>query len=164
MELQNFIYKRKTYKISSGKKVDSIGDFYEKEKMVYIDKNVPKKFHKGIAVHEIEERGFLKKGHSYGWSHNQAQKIELDFYKKKVGAEKGSSMLKYEEALVLKIFAKYLDEDIKKLRESLFIEYNSSFKEIPTQLQTPGLNLNLTEINKQIKDSLGINLKTDRAD
>lgn len=122
-----FFYKGRKYYIDSSKKVDSIGDFYEKKRIVYIDKNMPKKFHEGIMIHEIEERKLIKKGHSYGWSHNQAQKKETEFYEKKFGD--GEKMIKEEEKIVIRLFMKYTKEDKKKLKKKCVIGYNQGYSE-----------------------------------
>ncbi len=72
---------------------------------MFVDKDVPEKFHEGIAIHEIHERHVLKKGHSYQFAHNEAQKKELEFYKKKYGDKEGEKMLCDEEEAALKIAA-----------------------------------------------------------
>ncbi|MDI6736965.1 MAG: hypothetical protein QME12_00425 [Nanoarchaeota archaeon] len=89
------------YKIDISKKVSTAGDFDERINTAFVDKDMPEKFHEGIALHEIVERKFLKKGHSYQYSHNEAQKAELAFYKKKFGDAEGEKALIEEEALVL---------------------------------------------------------------
>lgn len=94
-------FEGKKYKIDISKKVSTVGDFDEKNSTVYIDKDVPEKFHEGIAIHEIYERSILKKGHSYQYSHNEAQKKELEFYKKKYGEKEGEKVLFEEEEMVL---------------------------------------------------------------
>ncbi|HII16230.1 MAG TPA: hypothetical protein HA362_08055 [Nanoarchaeota archaeon] len=94
-------FEGKKYKIDISRKVSTTGDFDETVNTVFIDKDVPEKFHEGIAVHEIYERQVLKKGHSYQYSHNEAQKRELAFYKKKYGDKDGEKMLYEEEDLVL---------------------------------------------------------------
>ena len=99
--VKEFVYENVSYKIDNSKKVVNIGDFDENEKTVYIDKDIPEKFHEGIAIHEIEERKFIKKGHSYVYSHNEAQKKELEFYEKKFGKENALKILEDEENLVL---------------------------------------------------------------
>ncbi len=91
------------YKIDTSKKVTTTGDFDERINTAFVDKDFPEKFHEGIALHEIVERKFLKKGHSYQYSHNEAQKAELEFYKKKFGGMEGEKMLVEEEALVLAV-------------------------------------------------------------
>ena len=74
----------------------------KKEKnTIYVDKNSPGILHEGIAVHEIEELNILKKGHSYVFSHNYAQRKELVFYQSKYGKEEGFNLLLREEELVL---------------------------------------------------------------
>ena len=99
--MKEFTYDGVQYKIDDSKKVSGIGDFDENNKVVYVDKEVPEKFHEGIAVHEIEERKLIKKGHSYVYSHNEAQKIELVFYEKKFGKDKCMKILEEEERVVL---------------------------------------------------------------
>ena len=99
--MKEFKYKDKTYFINSSKKIPTFGDFNETEGMIYIDKDAPEILHEGIAVHEIEELNMLKKGHSYVFSHNYAQKKELAFYQERYGKEKGYSLLLEEEGLVL---------------------------------------------------------------
>jgi hypothetical protein len=74
---------------------------------------MPKKFNEGIAVHELEERKWIKKGHSYGYSHNKAQKKELDYYTKIFGSRiKGKEFLNNEEKFVNKIFLSEIKEGI----------------------------------------------------
>jgi len=97
----SFIYKNISYTIDSSKKIPTYGDFNEVTKIIYVDKGAPEKFHEGIAVHEIEELEMLKKGHSYVYSHNYAQKKELAFYQSKYGIEEGFKLLVDEESLVL---------------------------------------------------------------
>jgi hypothetical protein len=99
--MKEFTYDGNLYKIDDSKKVSGMGDFDENNKIIYVDKEVPEKFHEGIAVHEIEERKLIKKGHSYVFSHNEAQKIELAFYEKKFGIDKSMKMLEEEERVVL---------------------------------------------------------------
>ncbi|MDD4878351.1 MAG: hypothetical protein PHO02_04940 [Candidatus Nanoarchaeia archaeon] len=94
-------FEGRKYRIDVSQKVSTVGDFDEKNSTVYVDKDMPAKFHEGIAVHEIHERNVLKKGHSYQYSHNEAQKRELEFYKKKHGDKEGEKMLLEEEAIVL---------------------------------------------------------------
>ncbi len=126
-----FLYEGITYTIDFSKKVDCIGDFFENAKIIYIDKNIPEKFHEGIAVHEIEERKIMKKGYSYGWSHNQAQKKEFEFYKKTLGDDEGKKIIAEEEELTYNIFLVYTQEDLKKLkkRKKNFSRFNIGFKE-----------------------------------
>jgi len=95
----------------------TIGDISEIEKTVYIDRRMPKKFKEGIAVHEIEERKWLKRGHTYKFSHNKAQQKELQFYKKKFNSlPRARDFLKDEENHVTKVFIKQLRRDLKKLK------------------------------------------------
>lgn len=124
-----FMYRGRVYVIDFSKKVDSIGDFYEAGKIIYVDKNVPEKFHQGIAAHEIEERKLIKKGHSYGFSHNIAQEKGIEFYEKTFGVGMGRKMIKEEEKIVLKLFFKYSLEDAKKMKEADYISYNQAYTE-----------------------------------
>ena len=101
LKISPFIYKNKEYLIDSSKKIPTYGDFNESTNIIYVDKSSPNKFHEGIAVHEIEELEMLKKGHSYVYSHNYAQKKELVFYQSKYGNEEGIKILIEEENLVL---------------------------------------------------------------
>lgn len=98
-----FEYEGEKYQIDATKRVDSGGDMNPATKTVLVDKDLPEKFHEGIAIHEIEERKHLLKGHSYVYSHNEAQKKELEFYEKIYGKEKGLKMLEEEEAVILTI-------------------------------------------------------------
>lgn len=127
---KTFFYDGVNYIIDLSKKVDCIGDFFEMAKVIYIDKNLPEKFHEGIAVHEIEERKSLKQGHSYGWSHNRAQAKELAFYKKKYG-EEAENVMREEEELIDNIFLKYIVKDLEelKLKKKSFIKCNRGFTE-----------------------------------
>lgn len=105
------------YKISTSLSMPTIGDISEIEKTIYIDKRMPKKFKEGIAVHEVEEREWLKKGNTYKFSHNKAQQKELQFYRKKFGSlPRARGFLKEEEKYVTKVFIKQLRRDLKKLK------------------------------------------------
>ena len=106
----------KKYKIEHSKKVSAIGDVDEIKKIIYIDKSIPEKFLEGIAVHEIEERKWTRKGHSYAFSHNQAQKKEMKFYEKILGKGKGLGFLKEEEKFVLKAFGNHLKKEKRELK------------------------------------------------
>ncbi len=119
-----FSYKGKKYLIDSSSRIDGVGDFYENGKLIYVDKDVPEKFHNGIAVHEIEERIFLKQGFSYGWSHNQAQKKELEYYIKEFGEEEAKKLIHEEDILVNETVIKICKEDLKKLKGQDFVAYN----------------------------------------
>jgi len=119
-----FFYKGKKYLIDNSGKVDTIGDLYEKKRIIYIDSNMPEKFNQGISVHEIEERKLLKQGHSYGWSHVRAQKKEIKFYEKTFGKGMGKKMINEEEEVVIKLFLKYTEADKKKLKKNDFVKYN----------------------------------------
>lgn len=101
--MKDFIYENEKYQIDASKRVDSGGDIDPNTKTILVDKEIPEKFHEGIAVHEIEERKHLLKGHSYVYSHNEAQKKELEFYEKVYGKDKGLQVLEEEEAVVLTI-------------------------------------------------------------
>lgn len=96
-------FEGKKYKIDTSQKITTTGDFDETISTVYIDKDVPEKFYEGIAIHEIHERNVLKKGHSYQYAHNEAQKKELEFYKKKYGEKEGEKVLCEEDEAALKI-------------------------------------------------------------
>jgi len=101
--MKEFIYEDVKYQIDPSGKVYGGGDLDENNKIILIDKDIPDKFHQGIAIHEIEERKLIKKGHSYVYSHNEAQKIELEFYQKIYGQDEGIKILEEEERLVLTI-------------------------------------------------------------
>ncbi len=77
--MKEFVYEKEKYQIDASKIIATGGDFDEVNKIIYVDQSIPEKFHEGIAVHEIEERKLLLKGHSYVYSHNEAQKYELAF-------------------------------------------------------------------------------------
>jgi hypothetical protein len=99
--MREFIYEGEKYQIDAAKRVDNGGDIEPSTKTILVDRDIPEKFHKGIAVHEIEERKHLLKGHSYVYSHNEAQKRELEFYEKEYGKDKALAVLEEEEAVVL---------------------------------------------------------------
>jgi len=99
--MKEFLYDNLKYQIDNSKIIPTGGDIDENALIIFIDKGVPEKFHEGIAVHEIEERKLLKKGHSYVYSHNEAQKKELEFYKKQFGEENGIKVLEEEEQVIL---------------------------------------------------------------
>ena len=132
-----FYYDGKKYFIDSSKKVDCTADYYEKGRVIYIDNHVPKKFFEGVSVHEIEERKLIRKGHSYGWSHNEAQKLELNFYAKKFGAKKAEQMMKEEERVAYDIYSKYLEEDLKIIDNITFMEYNSDLYDYENSRSKP---------------------------
>ena len=100
---KEFIYEGEKYQIDSSKSVSNGGDLDLATKTILVDKNIPEKFHEGIAVHEIEERKHILKEHSYVYSHNEAQKKELEFYEQKYGKDKGLEALEEEEAVILTI-------------------------------------------------------------
>ncbi len=97
----DFIYENVNYKIDALGIVPSGGDIDETNKVILVDRGIPEKFHQGIAVHEIEERKLLMKDHSYVYSHNEAQKKELEFYKKTYGDADALKLLEEEESVVL---------------------------------------------------------------
>jgi len=101
--MRDFTYENEKYQIDASGKVENGGDLDGNTKTILIDKDLPEKFHEGIAVHEIEERKLLLKGHSYVYSHNEAQKKELEFYEKVYGKDKALEVLKEEEDIVLTI-------------------------------------------------------------
>ncbi len=98
-----FLYEGEKYQIDASRRIDNGGDIDPNTKTILVDKDIPEKFHEGIAVHEIEERKLLLKGHSYVFSHNEAQKKELEFYEKTYGKDKGLQTLEEEESVVLTI-------------------------------------------------------------
>ena len=114
--MKYFLYEGERYLIDDSRKVPSVGDLDENQKLVFVDSQVPEEFHEGIAVHEIEERKLIKKGHSYEFSHNEAQKKENEFYLEKFGKLKGSRQLQEEERVVLEIFGAYLVEEMRELK------------------------------------------------
>jgi hypothetical protein len=101
--MKEFKYEDETYQIDATKRVDNGGDIDPNTKTILVDKDIPEKFHEGIAVHEVEERKHLLKGHSYVYSHNEAQKKELEFYEKVYGKDNGLKILEEEESVVLTI-------------------------------------------------------------
>jgi hypothetical protein len=68
--MREFTYENEKYQIDASGKVENGGDLDANTQTILIDKDLPEKFHEGIAVHEIEERKLLLKGHSYVYSHN----------------------------------------------------------------------------------------------
>lgn len=100
---KEFEYEGEKYQIDASKRIDNGGDIDPSTKTILVDKDIPEKFHEGIAVHEIEERKYLLKGHSYVYSHNEAQKKEFEFYEKVYGKDKGLQTLEEEEAVILTI-------------------------------------------------------------
>jgi hypothetical protein len=101
--MKEFTYENEKYQIDASRIIPNGGDLDEANKIVYIDRGVPEKFHEGIAVHEIEERKLLMKGHSYVYSHNEAQKKEMEFYKRVYGEDKALGVLEEEEDVILAI-------------------------------------------------------------
>jgi len=101
--MKEFEHEGEKYQIDSSKSISNGGDLDPVAKTILVDKNLPEKFHEGIAVHEIEERKHLLKGHSYVYSHNEAQKKELEFYEQKYGKDKGLEVLEEEESVILTI-------------------------------------------------------------
>ena len=106
VEKKAVILNGKKYFINANGEVDIVGDLDEKTRTVFIDKEMPKKFWEGIAVHEIVERVYVKKGHSYVYSHEKAQEGELAYYKKKYGNKKAEALLNEEEEVTVKIAEK----------------------------------------------------------
>lgn len=118
MKRQEFWYKGLKYFIDTSGRVGSIGDFEERKSLVLIDKKVPQKFWMGIAIHEIEERRFIRQGYSYEQAHHLAQKKQLEYYTEIDGSlEKGLERLKEEERIVLELFLFYTQEELKNLDE-----------------------------------------------
>lgn len=103
MGIKEFLYDNIKYQIDNTKTVGNGGDIDENTFTIFVDKGVPEKFLEGIAVHEIEERKLLKKGHSYVFSHNEAQKKEAEFYEKVYGKDNGVKVLEEEERVILTI-------------------------------------------------------------
>ena len=56
-----FEYQGEAYRIVL-RRVEIVGDFDPRRKIAYIDRQMPEKFHKGIAVHEVIERPWIVKG------------------------------------------------------------------------------------------------------
>ncbi len=102
-QLKEFTYENEKYKIDASQIIANGGDLDEATKTIYVDRGIPEKFHEGIAAHEIEERKLILKGHSYVFSHNEAQKKELEFYEKVFGKDKALEVLKEEEEVILTI-------------------------------------------------------------
>ena len=100
---KEFIYEGEKYQIDFSGRVNNGGDMNSATKTILIDQDIPEKFREGIAVHEIEERKLLEKGHSYVYSHNEAQKKEMEFYEKVYGTGKGLATLEEEEIVVLTV-------------------------------------------------------------
>jgi hypothetical protein len=123
---KEFEYEGEKYQIDASRRIDNGGDIDPNTKTILVDKDIPEKFHEGIAVHEIEERKYLLKGHTYVYSHNEAQKKELEFYEKVYGKDKGLQILEEEEAVILTITrrhstpkkTKILKEEAPTLAES----------------------------------------------
>lgn len=101
--MKEFVYENEKYQIDASRIIPNGGDIDEVNKVIYVDRGVPEKFHEGIAVHEIEERKLLMKGHSYVYSHNEAQKKEVEFYEKVYGKDKALGVLEEEEDVILAI-------------------------------------------------------------
>lgn len=144
--MKNFEYEGESYQIDSSRPVDNCGDIDPAKKTVYVDKNVAEKFHEGIVVHEIEERKLLQKGHSYVYSHNEAQKKELEFYEKKYGKDNGLSVLREEESMILSVFRR---NSSPKLRKSkiLKVEEDDEGKELSQPAPLPIEMRNIWEIS-----------------
>lgn len=127
MKKQEFWYKGIRYFIDNSRNVDSIGDFEEYKGVVLVDKSMPEKFLVGIAIHEIEERRFIRRGYSYEQAHMIAQKKELEYYQEisRGSFEKGLEMLKEEERFVLGLFLQRTKDEIRALKEGfvkVFVE------------------------------------------
>jgi len=127
---RKFAYDNREFSIDNSGKIRTFADFDERTGTVLIDSGVPEKFFEGLAVHEIEERKLIKKGHSYQYSHNEAQKKELEFYEQKYGKEEGMKILEEEEALVFRpVRRKVMNaEEAKADTESIPLQ--------PTDVQT----------------------------
>jgi len=123
---KEFEYEGEKYQIDASKRVDNGGDIDPSTKTILVDKDIPEKFHEGIAVHEIEERKYLLKGHTYVYSHNEAQKKELEFYEKAYGKDKGLEILEEEEAIILTIARRYSSS-----KKSKIIKAEEENQEIP---------------------------------
>ncbi len=109
-------YEGKDYLVEDSIQIITIADVDENAHVVYIDKNIPKKFMEGMVIHEIEERKWMNKGYTYTFSHNEAQKKELEFYENKFGdKEKAFLFLKEEEKYVILALQKQLEKEIREL-------------------------------------------------
>lgn len=101
--MKTFEYEGEKYQIDATKRVDNGADLNATTNTILIDKDLPEKFYGGLAVHEIEERKLILKGHTYVYAHNEAQKKELEFYEKTYGKDKGLKVLEEEESVILTI-------------------------------------------------------------
>jgi hypothetical protein len=114
--MKTVIYEEKTYLVEDSLEIITIGDVDENSCIVYINKNIPKKFIEGMTIHEIEERKLIGKGYTYTYSHNEAQKKELEFYEKKFkDKEKALQMLKEEEKYVILVLQRQLEKELIEL-------------------------------------------------
>lgn len=133
---KEFIYDKEKYQIDASQAVANGGDLDENKKIIFVDKNLPEKFHEGIAIHEIEERKLLLRGHSYVFSHNEAQKKELEFYDKTYGKDKGLAVLEEEEAVILTICRRYSSTRVSSKSKILTAEEETS-----SEAESPGAPL-----------------------
>ena len=134
---KEFVYEGEKYQIDASKRVDGGGDIDPGIKTILVDKDIPEKFYEGIAAHEIEERKHLLKGHSYVYSHNEAQKKELEFYEKTYGKEKGLEVLEEEETIVLTITRRHsTSKKSKILKAEEETSENNAVAAFPIEMRT----------------------------
>ncbi len=120
---KSFLYKGRQFVIDNSRRLETIGDFDENKDTIYVDYRMPERFLMGIAIHEIEERKWIRQGFSYDQAHLKAQKKELQFYKELKGSsEEGEKMLVEEERWVLKILIREFQEQLAKLGEEEFVK------------------------------------------
>ena len=113
--IKSFLYKGRQFSIDHSKQIGILGDFDENNDLILIDSRMPERFLMGIAIHEVEERKWIRQGYSLRQAHLKAQKKELQFYAELCGsAERGMERLADEERWSLRLF---IGESQKQLIE-----------------------------------------------
>jgi len=108
--IKSFLYKGRQFSIDNSKQISTLSqinklsDFDENNDLILIDSRMPERFLMGIAIHEVEERKWIRQGYSLGQAHLKAQKKELQFYTELCGsAERGMERLADEERWILRL-------------------------------------------------------------
>lgn len=91
------IYKSKRFEIIGNKIVPTIGDIDMINQVAYVDKRIDKQYHRGIAIHEAAEREGLCMGLSNTAAHARANRIEYEYYARKMGDRKAKHFIVHEE-------------------------------------------------------------------
>ncbi len=122
--IKSFLYKGRQFSIDNSRIVDVLGDFDENKDLILIDCRLPERFLMGIAIHEVEERKWIRQGYSYCQAHLKAQKKEMQFYTELCGSvEKGAERLAEEERWILRLFIEDSQKELEELEQGRHEEF-----------------------------------------